>query len=261
MNMKGYETKTSIMKVLSSKLRIDTYQRPLDERRVCGIVREFNPDLVNYIKCSMRTDGELYIFDGQHTRAVLELQNGGLPIIVECRVYEFVGLSDSERYEVEAILFAKQNGLSKQVHLGSRLRAEYLAGEPKAIAFYDVSNASGLEMDFTKNVSRGKIVCIVEAYKAWEALGDKLYGDMLDIIVRAWNKQPESLHREIIGGMASFLKKHSDAYDPERLIKCLSKVSPIHIVREGNLLAVSGTAKYAEQIVKLYNKNMKKKLA
>jgi len=153
------------------------------------------------------------------------------------------------------------NGLSKQVHLGSRLRAEYLAGEPKAIAFYDVSNASGLEMDFTKNVSRGKIVCIVEAYKAWEALGDKLYGDMLNIIVRAWNKQPESLHREIIGGMASFLKKHSSAYDSERLVKCLSKVSPIHIVREGNLLAVSGTAKYAEQIVKLYNKNMKKKLA
>jgi len=255
--MKKYETKTTIMKVLSSKLRIANYQRPLDEKRVSSIVKEFNPDLVNYIKCSMRTDGEMYIFDGQHTRAILEQRNGNNPVILECRVYEFVGLDDAERYEVEAILFAKQNGFSKPVHFSSKLRAEYLAGDEKAIAFYNASNSSGLEMDFTKGASRGRIVCIVEAYKAWETLGDKLYGDMLNIIVRTWNKQPESLHREIIGGMASFLKKHSNTYDPERLVKSLSKVSPVQIVRDGNLLPLSGTAKYAEQIVKIYNKNIK----
>jgi hypothetical protein len=144
--------------------------------------------------------------------------------------------------------------------LGNRLRAEYLAGDEKAITFHDISNTSGLEMNFSKVAAYGRIVCIVEAHKAWEALGDRLYGEMLGIIVRSWNRQQDSLRREIICGMASFMKKYDSAYCPDRLEKCLSKVSPVQIIRDGNLASESGTAKYAEQIVKIYKKGTKKKL-
>jgi len=259
--MKNYETNTSIMKVLSSKLRIDSYQRPLDEKRINLILKEFNPNIVNYIKCSIRNDGELYIYDGQHTRAILERLNGNAPVIVECLVKEFVGLTDAERFNEEAKLFAQQNGGSKPVQLGSRLRAEYLAGERGATLFHEASNVSGLIMDFSKSAAMGKIVCIVEAYKAWELLGNVAYSDMLNTIVLAWDMHPASLRREVIGGLASFIKRFGSAYDTERLIKALSKVSPTQIVRDGNLSTDSGTAKYGEQVLKLYNKGIKKKLA
>jgi len=115
-------------------------------------------------------------------------------------------------------------------------------------------------MDFSDSAAAGRVVCVVEAYNARETLGDVLYGEMLGIIARAWNKQQSSLRREIIGGMSSFMKKYSGEYCPERLEKCLSKVSPIQIIRDGNLASESSTAKYAEQIVKVYNKGTKKKL-
>ena len=257
--MKTYTINTSNRKVLSSKLKLDDYQRPLDEKRVGRIAKDFNPNLANFIKCSMRTNGELFIFDGQHTRAAIEILNGNTPTLVECRVFEFVGLTDAERHDVEAILFAQQNGISTQVHLGSKLRAEYLAGDENAIAFHNMSNTAGLEMDFTRTPAYGKIVCIVEAHRAWKSLGDALYGEMLEIIVRIWEKDPQSLRREIVGGMAHFLKKHGSFYDINRLIECLSDVSPRQIIRDGNLVLSTTTGKYAAQIAKLYNKGLSKK--
>ena len=154
--MKEYTTNTEIVKVLSSKIRMADYQRPLDQSRVKKIVREFKPDLVNYIKCSKRTNGDVFAFDGQHTIAALERLNGGLPVVVECRVYEFVGLDDTERYETEAILFAQQNGISRQVSLGNKLRAEFLAGQPSAVSFYNSCNIFGLDYA-KKNVMKSKV--------------------------------------------------------------------------------------------------------
>jgi len=253
-------TTTKITKVLSSKLRVDSYQRPLNESRVTAIVKAFNPDLVNYIKCSVRTNGDLYIFDGIHTRAALERRNDGRPVMAECRIYEFSGYDDVERHDIEAILFAQQNGISRQVAIGSRLRAEYLVGSKKALAFHEASNTPVLGMDFTKSAGDGKISCVAEAYRAWNSLGDKMYSEMLRIIVKSWGGERDSLRSEIIGGMALFMKKYDGTYAPDRLIKCLSNVSPMQIIRNGNLISDYGKSKYASQIVKIYNKGMQKKL-
>ena len=258
--MKKYSTNTSIMTIMSSKLHTDDYQRPLDQNRVGSIAKNFDPNLVNLIKCSMRSNGNIFIFDGQHTKAALEVLNGNKPVMVECRVYEFVGLSDKERHDVEAVLFAQQNGISRAVHLGNRLKAEYLSGDPNVIAFYNASNSVGLEMDFTTRAAFGKIGCIGEAYRAWKSLDGFLYSEMLKTIVKIWDKDPQSLRREIIGGMAHFMRKYRGVYDNERLIDCLSAVAPLQIIRDGDLHSNSGTGKYGEQIVKLYNKGLSRKM-
>jgi hypothetical protein len=257
LTMKKYTTKTTIQPVLSSKLHLDDYQRPIDGARVARIDREFNPDLVNYIKCSQRKNGQLYIFDGQHTRAVLERRNGNKPVMVDCRIYEFVGLTDAERYEVEARLFEKQNGLSKQVTLGAKLNSEYKRGEAGAIEFYNSSNISGLTMNFTRGAGLGGIRCVGEALKAWKMLGSGLYEDMLNIIVEAWGLDEDGLRGEIIGGLAIFINTHQGQYDRSRLVKKLAAIKPMEIVREGNMSREQSKKKYARQIANVYNKGTK----
>ena len=255
--MKKHSTKTAIRQIDSSKLHLDDYQRPLDEMRVAKIVKEFNPDLVNYVKCSQRTNGDLYIFDGQHTRAALVRKNGNKPVPVECRIYEFVGLSDAERYEVEARLFEKQNGLSKQVTLGSKLNSEYKRGEARAVEFHKDSNISGLTMNFSRGAGHGSIRCVREALRAWELLGGELYQDMLNIIVEAWGLGEDGLRGEVIGGLSIFMNTHKGEYDRKRLVKKLAAINPMEIVRDGNLSTEQSKKKYARQIANVYNKGTK----
>ena len=252
--MKMNKTTIITRQVLSSKLLVDKYQRPLEDSRVKKIAKNFNPNLVNPIKCSRRKNGQLYIFDGQHTKAVLEYLNGDNPVLLDCRVYEFVGLSDEERYIEEAKLFEEQTGLSKQVTIGSKLKSEYLRGEPRAVEFYNSSNILGLTMDFTRSCGHGGIRCISEALKAWEKLGSELYEDMLHIIVEVWGIEEDALRGEIVGGLATFMAIYGGQYDRKRLVKKLKNKSPMQIIRDGNLMMEVNKRKYAQQILNAYNK-------
>ncbi len=83
------------------------YQHQLNTVRVSNINKEFDPDLVNEPKVSFR-DGRYYVFDGQHTIALLKLRNGGRDLPILCKV--FYGKTKVE----EARLFEDQTGRWKR---------------------------------------------------------------------------------------------------------------------------------------------------
>ena len=58
-----------------------SYQRELNIHRVRKIAAAFDPRLLNPPKVSYRS-GRYYVFDGQHTIAVLKLLNGGKDLMV-----------------------------------------------------------------------------------------------------------------------------------------------------------------------------------
>ena len=60
-----------------------SYQRELNINRVRKIAAKFDPRLVNPPKVSYR-NGHYYVFDGQHTIAVLKMINGGRDLMVSC---------------------------------------------------------------------------------------------------------------------------------------------------------------------------------
>src|SRR5699024_11719604 len=68
-----------------------SYQRELNIHRVRKIAAAFDPRLLNPPKVSYRS-GRYYVFDGQHTIAVLKLLNGGKDLMVRCIVY--TGMTD-----------------------------------------------------------------------------------------------------------------------------------------------------------------------
>ncbi len=74
------------------------YQRPVKERVVEKLVREWDPRLLTPLVVSYR-DGRYNLVDGQHRACGARMRNGGKDVVMLCQVY--TGLT----YEQEAELY------------------------------------------------------------------------------------------------------------------------------------------------------------
>lgn len=237
----------------TKQLKVDMdYQRDLDPKRVKSIAEHFNPHKVNAIKVSHR-DGAYWIFDGQHTAKVLILRNGNEDLMVECKVYE--GLTKEE----EAELFARQNEYEKKVPKNSEMKALYAAKDVEITELKRLVESCGFIFDFSKNQATNRIVCCDLVYKIFQKSRENDFRAMLSIIKSSWNGLPESLRKEIIGGMYVFYSTYKDEFDNEAAIRKFSKTNPIEIYRDGKVYsAYPGNSKYAYVLTTIYNKGQRK---
>lgn len=235
-------------KVNSEKIVSDkAYQRPLDSKRVKRIADNFNPKLVNPIKVSLR-DGKYYVFDGQHTLKALVLRNGGKDFPVECKIYENL------TQEQEAELFAEQNGISRAVDIASKMKAKHLSGDKEIAELKEGIESTGILFDFSKGKSSNKIICFNTVYKIYKQHSMEFLKGILQIILEAWGGDEDSLRKEIISGMSIFCDTYSGKYDRSELVKKLSKVSAVQILRDGSVTRYGGDKRFARQILNIYNK-------
>ena len=232
-----------------------TYQRELRVNRVRRIAAKFDPRLLNPPKVSYR-NGHYYVFDGQHTVAVLKLLNGGKDLMIRCIVY--TGMTESE----EALLFAQQTGESAQLTPGDKMRAQIYGGDPECMAFLKATEAVGLRLDYTQRRGKHRIGCVGTAFEEFKRVGADLYKEALSLIVAAWHGDPESLRAETIQGVTRFIELYHDEYDPRRLVSRLHKTDPLTIYREGRAMGVNmaGHKKYLYQVFCIYNGSSKKKV-
>jgi len=230
----------------------ENYQRALDKNRVRKIVANFDPRLVNPIKVSHR-EGQYFVFDGQHTLAALKLKNGNADLMVDCKVYE--GLTDAE----EAVLFSEQNGLSRQVESIAKFKALYTAGDIHITEMVNLTNKSGLYVDFSKSKTANRITAASKLYRIFKAVSPSDFVEILSIIKEAWCGIPESLNTEILSGVYAFYIEYKGNFDKEMLVKQLAKVSPVVITREGKAFSGGGDVRFARQILEAYNKNLSRR--
>ena len=156
-----------------------SYQRELNIHRVRKIAARFDPRLVNPPKVSYRS-GRYYVFDGQHTIAVLKLLNGGKDLMVRCIVY--TGMTESE----EALLFAQQTGESARLTPGDKMRAMIYGGDPECMAFLKATESVGVKLDFAQRRGKYRLGCIGTAFEEFKRVGADRYKEALSIIVAAW---------------------------------------------------------------------------
>ena len=248
--MPNYTTAGELMQVNSKLIFSDpNYQRKLNMQRARQIASNFNPNLVNPIKVSYRSnENRYYVFDGQHTLAALRMRHGGHDFLVDCRVWQ--NLTPEE----EAKLFSQQNGLSRGVTVEARLKALYSAGDPIVTDFYNSTNMI-VSMDFTNSKKKGIRACS-KAYSIFTAVGREDYITILTILKEAWDGEEGSYNTELLGGMKLFHCAYRGEYTRKNLIKKLKKINPITIVRDGRVSSEAGDAKYARQILRAYNKNL-----
>ena len=270
-----------------------SYQRELNAKRVRKIAAKFDPRLLNPPKVSYR-NGHYYVFDGQHTIAVLKLLNGGRDLMIRCIVY--TGMTESE----EALLFAQQAGEAAKLTPGDKMRAMIYGGDPECMAFLKATEAVGLRLDYAQRRGKHRIGCIGTAFEEFKRVGADLYKEALSLIVAAWqlsrphpvdetgrrswrsapvfasgchpapqktakrkrNGDPESLRAETIQSVTRFIELYRQEYDPRRLVSRLHKTDPLTIYREGRAMGVNmaGYKKYLYQVFCIYNGSSKKKV-
>ena len=234
--------------VNSRDLSVDPlYQRDLDNGKISKIVREFNPYLVNAIKCSYR-DGKLFIFDGQHTVQALKAKRGGRDCIVECKV--FYGLTRLDEME----LFIAQNGAATGVKTREKFRALWNNGDPDIKGMVRDVEFVGLICDFKNSKIKNRIVAVSSLFKAYKTLDEDEFRDMLMIVRDAWDGDPESLRAEILDGMTRFYRAYGGDFNRKHLVKALSRVNPTALIRDAKAIQTAGAAKYARVILGIYNK-------
>ncbi len=232
----------------------EDYQHQLNTVRVSNINKEFDPDLVNEPKVSFR-DGRYYVFDGQHTIALLKLRNGGRDLPILCKV--FFGKTKVD----EARLFEEQTGRWKRDPSASeRLRSRFNRGEKLAVALVLIAEKHGFAIDFNAAKTHNRIVACAAADRIFKRYGAAMFSAVLSIMRDVWDGAPESVSKQIMEALAIFCDNYDGQYDRGMLVRKLRRVNPVEIIRDGNLSRSTGSRKYAQQIVNIYNKNMKNRL-
>lgn len=226
------------------------YQRDLNDKRVAQIQKEFNPYIVNAPKVSFR-DGKFFVFDGQHTVAVLKARNNGKDLMVECKC--FYGLTRID----EADLFVLQNGISRNVHTFAKFRAMFNSGDKDVVGMNNACESVGITLGFDGSKARNKIVALSSLFKCYINMGEEDFKKMLNIIKLSWNGSVDSWCAEIINGMCIFCMTYKDQFNKRNLVDRLSRRSPIEIVRDGKVSNLGGNKRFARMILGVYNDNTK----
>lgn len=244
---KGHEYEYK--KILPGSLKADrTYQREINQKKVKRIVDDFNPDLFNAPKVSKRSNGDYYVFDGDHS-VVAHRRVYGETEPIECKV--FYGLT----WEEEKDLFVKQNGISSDPTTYEKLRAEYNGGNPDVVDMVNAASEAGVVINLA-NKSQGysKCVAAAAAFSAYKMLARKEYISMFSVLNKAWEGEPISFSAGFVFGMAQFFKKYSGQFQPSELIKKLSKESVQYFIREAKNTVGRLGNRYEKEFLKVYNK-------
>lgn len=245
----GHEFEFKVLR--PSQIKVDPlYQRPLETKRVERIVNEWNGDLVNEPKVSYR-DGQYWIFNGQHTISAWQTKFGDKPIL--CKLYKGMTWLD----ECEA--FIQQNGFSKDPSQLEKLRAMKEARYTDVTAMVNCAEIVGFKVSFNLQKNTPTTICAISRlYKAYMALGQVDFLDMLTAIRDSWPNDPDSVDGRIINAMMVFYKTYGGNFKRADLTKSLRNVSPTEIIRNGRITVKRNG--FAREIVKCYNAKRRNRL-
>ena len=138
---------------------------------------------------------------------------------------------------------------------GQKLRALIFAGEPAAVAFQQATELAGVHLSFEEGRGKQRISCIATAYHEFIRLGPELYIESLDVLLNAWNGEPDSMSSANLLGICRFVELYHSEYNKGRLIVKLRQVDAFTIFRLARTAGVSlpGKTKYLQQVYTIYN--------
>lgn len=222
------------------------YQRPLDQKRVERIAKEFDGDLFNEPKVSYR-DGKYWVFNGQHSIAAWRAFHNGQDKLVRCKVFR--GMTWLE----ECDAFMQQNGISKDPTTNEKLNAAFNSKNPDVVDMVNKCALCGFVVDFRLSKTPTRIVAVSSLFRAYKKLGPDAFLDMMTAIKEAWYGDADAVSQQILSGMASFYKTYYGNFKRENLVNSLKKKTPCEIIRNGKAHSRVPNS-YAREILYAYNK-------
>ena len=226
------------------------YQRPVLDRVVDKLVREWDPRLLTPLVVSYR-DGRYNLVDGQHRVCAMRKKNGGKDVTALCRVYH--GLT----YEQEAELYYKLDRAKGHLRLAHATKALVESGaDAEIIEIKRLLEDAGFVWALDKPTGEAFEVEATRAViNAYRLLGGAAFSRMLELTARTWHGALSSVKASFLSGMALFLKTYETELDDDVFIKRLSAVDPEEILRRGKADFSTNKAalRFARVILGKYN--------
>jgi hypothetical protein len=226
------------------------YQRDAKSAEINKIVSEFDYHLVNPVKVVKR-DGFYYAWDGQQTAAAL-FTKFGKEYLVPCLVYYDI---DTSKEEARLLVGCNTNGgAGKKLTALEIWKALIWQDDETALKIKKILDENGFKVSAGgSRVSKYTISAINAVQSAYKTLTEKQFLQMLRIVKESWNGDPDSLSATIIKAMTRFVKTYDGKFNEQNLIRRLSKRSPLEIIRNGRTSLCKGDAKWAREILAIYN--------
>ena len=117
------------------------------------------------------------------------------------------------------------------------------------------SELAGVHLSFEEGRGKQRISCIATAYHEFIRLGPELYIESLDVLLNAWDGEPDSMSSANLLGICRFVELYHSEYSKSRLIAKLRQVDAFTIFRLARTAGVSlpGKTKYLQQVYTIYN--------
>ena len=226
------------------------YQRPVLDRAVDKLVREWDPRLLTPLVVSYR-DGRYNLVDGQHRVCAMRKKNGGKDVTALCRVYR--GLT----YEQEAELYYRLDRAKGHLRLSHATKALVESGtDAEIIEIKRLLEGAGFVWALDKPTGAPfEIEATRAVINVYRLLGGAAFSRMLEITAKTWHGSPGSVKASFLSGMALFLKTYETELDDDVFVKRLSAVDPEEILRRGKADFSTNKAalRFARVILGKYN--------
>lgn len=204
-------------------IKIDGYQRDLEESRAQKIAEGFNPHLFDPIVLSKRKNGNMYIIDGQHRMiAAIMAKIDKIP----ARVH--LGLTR----EQEANLFVDAQLERKPIRAFDRFKAKLIAKDPIFVGINTVAEKGGFEIaPHSASNSPRRLRCITLLVAIYKKAGKDHFQRLVDVL-SGLSKSKETGHTNdmFIRPLHRVLLLYGSKVSVPHMVKAFEKVSIEKIV-------------------------------
>ncbi|MDA0753905.1 MAG: hypothetical protein O3A49_04435 [Candidatus Marinimicrobia bacterium] len=249
----GHISKMSSL-VKPSDMFVDyTYQRKALDAKVKKIVKNFSPDLLGIITCSMREDNQLAIIDGSHRYHALiamGMENSNVNALV------YFGLSIQD----EARIFTLTNKEHTKPNPSQIFKAGIVSGDEISVAIYKIIEKVGASISEGPGVNKVRAVSTLR--KIYTNAGAEVLTKTLQTLSDAFPNNNETYHGQLLSAVGCIYRRYGDQVDQKRLAKVLGMAgSPAMIIAQAQSMISNGqTITFTSlpfAIVNRYNVKMK----
>lgn len=226
----GHVTKmTAQIKV--SDLMVDfDYQRHPGNTKINKIVKNFDPDLLGVIICSMRENGQVAIIDGSHRYHAL-VQMNQMNLNINALVYFGLSLKD------EAKIFALSNQEHTKPNPADIFKAGIVAGDQIAIAINDIMKENNLFVGV--GPGDNKIRALSTLKRIYVNAGADILDKTIRAIKAAYGSNSNVMRDQLLSAVAVIFYRYKNI-DEKRMVLTLQKFgNPVSLI--ANAQAMMGS--------------------
>lgn len=217
----GHLSKMSSLIKVSDMFVDGSYQRLPLKSKINRITKNFNPDLLGVIVCSMRDDNTLAIIDGSHryhSLIAMGMNDSNVNAIV------YFGLT----IEDEAHIFAQTNKEHTKPTPAQIFKAGVVSKDKASVAINSIVEKIGASIHFAPGANN--IRCVETIKKVYDNTDTGVLEKTLQTLKDAYPNNVDMFSGQMISAIACIYNRYGTQVNQKRLVDSLIKIGNPSIV-------------------------------